>query len=119
VCATSKDRYWDENPARQYLALRKMPNEGSRVGSPDDHYRYIEHLQGQNLAPDWEILYDAARFKTWVANNGARLQKLASHPWELHSASIVRRLEEDVMQFQPATRFELPTTKLNLPANLR
>lgn len=81
------------------------------MNPPDDYYRYVEHLQRQSLVPDWEIVYDAARFKTWVANNGSRLRTLASYPRALDPASIVRCLEEDVMQFEPATRFELPTTR--------
>jgi len=79
--------------------------------STDDHYRYVEYLQGQNFAPDWEIVYDAVRFQTWIANNGSRLKDLCRNSEVPSWPSIVSRLEEDIKKFEPTTRFEIPTTR--------
>ena len=77
----------------------------------DDSQRYAEHLQGKMLDPDWSQVFDAASVKKWVQRNASRLAALASQHSKQEAASLTQQLERQIVDFQPATSFEIPWTK--------
>lgn len=76
----------------------------------DDDTRYQEALQRSLLPKGWDQAFDEARLRAWVSSNRELLRTQARATIENSTPSLEEHFARVVENFEPKTKFDLPST---------